>query len=273
MNDIQKKLLEIAKEYIKVCEKLNLRYFTLGGTALGAVRHNGFIPWDDDIDFCMPRKDYEIFVNEGQKLLPKHLFIQTYKTDRNYISPFGKVRDSNTTAIENANKDIDMNHGLWIDVFPLDGLPSSKRKRKFYAFIDNGLLRRRYSPSHYYSKRFRSKIANFFIKIILPSKRLALKWSIKLSTKYDYDKCELFWWNWGTRGKREIKREWFDNFTMLDFEDIKIRVPYMYDEYLIEHYGDWKKLPPLEQRVSVHNLYLVDLNKSYKEYSNEKSKF
>ena len=83
MNRIQGKLLEIAKEYIKVCEKLHLRYFALGGTALGAMRHNGFIPWDDDIDFCMPREDYDIFVKEGQKLLPEHLFIQAHETEKN----------------------------------------------------------------------------------------------------------------------------------------------------------------------------------------------
>ena len=197
MNNIQQKLIEIAKEYRKVCEKLNLRYFALGGTALGAMRHNGFIPWDDDIDFCMPREDYDRFVKEGQKLLPGHLFIQTHQTDKNYIAPYGKVRDSNTTAIENATKDVKMNHGLWIDIFPLDGLPKSPRKRKFYAFLDNGLLRRIYSSSHYYSKRFRSKIANFLVKILFPSKRLALKHSIKLSTKYSFDDSELFWWNWG----------------------------------------------------------------------------
>ena len=84
MNQIQIKLIEIAKEYIKVCEKLNLRYFALGGTALGAMRHNGFIPWDDDIDFCMPREDYEKFCNEAQKHFPDHYFIQTHDTDKNY---------------------------------------------------------------------------------------------------------------------------------------------------------------------------------------------
>lgn len=266
MNNIQIKLLEIAKEYIKVCEKLNLRYFALGGTALGAMRHNGFIPWDDDIDFCMPREDYDIFVKEGQKLLPEHLFIQSHETEKNYLCPFAKIRDCNTTAIENGDKDLDINHGLWIDIFPLDGMPASLRKRKWLTWIDMKLLRRRFLSYQYVSKIFHIKVVNFLIIIILPSKRLAYKISKRLSIKYKYDDSELIWWNWNNRAKRNIRREWFDRYQLIDFENIKIRAPYKCDEYLIEHYGDWRNLPPVEEQVSVHTLYKIDLNKSYKEY-------
>ena len=84
MNELQKCQFEILKEFIKVCKENNLQYYLVGGTCLGAVRHKGFIPWDDDIDVAMPRKDFNKFVALQDKF-PKHLFIQTYKTDKNFI--------------------------------------------------------------------------------------------------------------------------------------------------------------------------------------------
>ena len=92
--------LEILKEFIGVCANLNLRYFLAGGSVLGTIRHNGFIPWDDDIDVIMPRKDYEIFLEKGQSLMQKQFFIQTYKTEPDYVMGFAKIRNSNTTFIE-----------------------------------------------------------------------------------------------------------------------------------------------------------------------------
>lgn len=267
MNEIQSKLLEIAKEYIEVCEKLNLRYFALGGTALGAMRHNGFIPWDDDIDFCMPREDYEKFCNEAQKHFPDHYFIQTHYTDKHYYCQYAKLRDSNTTAIEKAVKDVKMNHGLWIDIFPLDGLPVSDKKKKRLDFIDFKLLRRRYQSYKYKLPQFHIKVANFLIKILLPSKHLAYKSCINKSKKYPFENSEYIWWMFEKRCKLYIKREWFDNYKMHQFEDIQIRVPVECEKYLEGHYGNWKQFPPEEDRKPIHSIIVLDLNKSYKEYA------
>ena len=114
MNDLQKKQLDILKAFIKVCEKHNLRYFLVGGTALGAIRHKGFIPWDDDIDVGMPREDYDKFVLLQDEYKGTPYFIQTYKTDPCYIYNFGKLRDSSTTFIESQYKNHRINHGVWI---------------------------------------------------------------------------------------------------------------------------------------------------------------
>lgn len=112
--------VSMLKEFIEICEKLGLRYYALYGTLLGAVRHQGFIPWDDDIDVGMMREDYEVFVREGQKYLSEHLFLQTYESDPEYISGYAKIRDNNTTFIETSVKSRKMNHGIFIDIFPLD---------------------------------------------------------------------------------------------------------------------------------------------------------
>ena len=266
MNEIQQKLLEIAKEYIKVCEKLNLRYFVMFGSAIGALRHNGFIPWDDDIDFGMPRPDYEIFLKEAQKHLPNHYFVQTHETDKNYYCQYAKVRDSNTTAIESAVKDIDMNHGLWIDIFPLDGLPVSLKKRKKLDFIDFKILRRRYQDYKYKLPQFHIKVANFLVKILVPSKERAFKKSMKLAQKYEFDKSEYVFYMFSKRSKFNLKREWFDTYKTHKFEDIEVRIPCECEKILEMFYGDWKQLPPIDQRNGGHSLLIVDLNKSYKEY-------
>lgn len=268
MNDVQSKLLEIAKIYIGIVEKLNLRYFAICGTALGSVRHNGFIPWDDDMDFAMPRADYEIFVKKAKNMLPKGFFLQTKETDKNYFLPFCKIRNSNTTFIEAGAENIDINHGIWIDIFPMDGLPSSIKKRKFLQFVDFKILKRRTLSFRASSTNFKYKFKNFLIKVIVPSKTLAYKCSKKLSTLYDYDTCEYFWINWGSRlkGKGLAKSEFFNSFVYFNFEGLEVRVPFRYDEYLTAQYGNWHELPPKDQRNSGHFIYKMDLTKSYKEY-------
>ena len=129
LKEIQLKML---KEFINICNKLDLKYYVIGGTALGTIRHNGFIPWDDDIDVGMPRHDYEKFILMGQSLLSQGYFIQTHISDPLYPNNFAKIRDSSTTFIEQVVKDIDMHHGVYLDVFPLDGVAPSKLKKLFF---------------------------------------------------------------------------------------------------------------------------------------------
>ena len=135
MNDLQKALLEIFKAFVAVCEKHHLRYYLIGGTCLGAVRHKGFIPWDDDIDVGLPREDYEKFIQLQDEFKDTPYFIQTWKSDPKYIYGYAKLRNSNTTYIENFYKHFQFNQGLWIDIFPIDGFsrvvkPAKKFKNK-----------------------------------------------------------------------------------------------------------------------------------------------
>lgn len=269
MNKTQEKLLEIAKKFVDICDKNKLSYFALGGTCLGAMRHNGFIPWDDDIDFAMPREDYEKFVNLYQKDFGDDYFIQTNKTDKNYYLTYAKVRDNRTTAIEKTVCNIKMNHGLWIDIFPLDGISERKKVNNFYDFLDFKFLRRRFQKYKYINSKFHIKLANVLIKFILPSKKIAYNLCLKLSKHYKFRNSNRIWWMFEKRTRLDIKREWFDDYKMVNFETIEIRVPKYVDEYLTAHYGDWRTLPPVNQRKSVHNITILDLDKSFKEYIKE----
>ena len=140
MTDLQKAELAILKEFIRICDSLHLTYYLVCGTALGAAKYSGFIPWDDDIDVALPREDYEVFCAKAQEMLPSYLFLQNYKTDPRYPLFFSKIRDSRTTYIEKSFAHLPIHHGVYIDVFPLDGYPDDceqqkkveKAKRKYH---------------------------------------------------------------------------------------------------------------------------------------------
>ena len=123
IKDVQRVELDILIKVARLCEERGLTYFIESGTALGAVRHGGFIPWDDDIDIGMPRQDYEKFLDIAQKELGDEYFVQTRETDPNAPFSFAKVRKNGTTFIEWNKRNIKMHHGIYIDIFPYDGLP------------------------------------------------------------------------------------------------------------------------------------------------------
>lgn len=129
MNKLQEIEFEMLKEFVRICEELNLTYYLVCGSALGAVKYQGFIPWDDDLDVALPRPDYEIFCQKAQSMLPSHLFLQNYKTDSQYPLFMSKIRDNRTTFVEPLYKNIKMNHGVYIDVFPIDGYPIKEKEK------------------------------------------------------------------------------------------------------------------------------------------------
>ena len=114
MDEINNVQLKIFKEFVSVCKKLNLRYYLVHGSLLGAVKYNGFFPYDDDIDVAMPRKDYEIFIREGQNFLSNNLFVQSNLSEKDYPLVFAKVRDSKTCFIQPLIKNLNINKGIYI---------------------------------------------------------------------------------------------------------------------------------------------------------------
>lgn len=269
--------LEILKEFIGVCANLNLRYFLAGGSVLGTIRHNGFIPWDDDIDVIMPRKDYEIFLEKGQSLMQKQFFIQTYKTEPDYVMGFAKIRNSNTTFIEKSLKNLDINHGIYIDVFPLDGY---KIQNKFQNYLNKI---RYYLYEMQIAKKLnleakknitvRGRILNCISNIIYgntPIQKLLRK-KEKIATHYDYDKSEYicpFFDPVKAPLSLVFPKDYFENGVVKKFEGIDVVIPQNYDAFLKQHYGDYMKLPPEEERKPHHYNQIIDLEKSYKYYKN-----
>ena len=259
LRELQLKELEILKETIKIIEAHNLSYWALGGTLLGAVRHQGFIPWDDDVDICMTRPDYEKFLEYAQKELPENLELGYFKTNLNHQKYCARIIDKNTTVKRNDSfKDYYVN--LWIDVLPLDGMPDNKIINKLHKIK---LLERRlflqYSifDSVKINKKRKLyetiliKIGFIFTKLIhLDSHKQMYKLD-KVLTKYAYDTGkDVINFMGADKFKEIFERRAFEETVNLKFEDMEIKCPKDYDYILKTIYGDYMSLPKEEDRVS-----------------------
>jgi len=269
VKQLQEAELEIFKHFLVVVNKLNLRYFVHAGTTLGAIRHKGFIPWDDDIDILMPRKDYEIFLKEAQKYLPEHLFLQTRDTDSGYIRNFAKIRNSNTSHIENVVKHLDMNHGIYIDIFVLDGMGNDKNELvniyRQYKKIDNTYLAK-IGLFTFNSFRSFAMYAYYTLRSLFYSKKMLEQMIFEHVTKYDCDDSKYVCDFYGVCNLRDIfERKCFGDGIVGTFEGIEVMLPDDCDTYLTQVYGDYMKFPPVDQRRPPH-IDFLDLEKSYKHY-------
>lgn len=260
--------IEMLRKFIKICKNNNIMYFLLGGSCLGAVRHKGFIPWDDDIDVGIPRPDYDRFLQIAQEQLPKNIFLQTFETDKNYAQNYAKLRRSDTTFIETASKNLDINHGIYIDIFPLDGASKSNRKVSFDFFRIRMLTYKIYEA---YQLEKKLSIKAVLLKMVnlfyAPTIRKAILKKDKIIKHYPYESSSIIA-NWcGAWGKKEIMpKSIFADGTTASFENIEVVIPKEYDQYLTTMYGDYMQLPPEEKRVSHHYNEIIDTTKSYKEY-------
>lgn len=268
MTELQAKLLEMFKFFHEFCVKNNLVYYAIGGTALGAVRHNGFIPWDDDVDVGMPRLDY----NKMTELLKKNNKFGKYiiempleKNDSMY--PFCKIYDTATTFVENVrNKP---KRGIYIDIFPLDGIGNTKEEsltnyKRINFWID--LLNTKICAvrkGRGFLKNVAVAISGVIPECILGKKQLINKID-KMIKRNNYETSEYTVNYFGAWKEREItKKEWFGKPSICKFENMEIYIPENADKYLTALYGEYMQLPPPEKRVSHHDYIELDLNKSY----------
>lgn len=270
MDDINNVQLNLFKEFIKVCNKLNLKYYMVHGSLLGAVKYKGFFPYDDDIDVAMPRKDYDIFIKQGQKHLSKNIFIQCNKTEKDYPLVFTKLRDSNTTFIQKNYEGYNINQGIYIDIFPIDFYPENinnitKIKEKVYSIRVNSRMKN-------IKRTLKQKIFVTISKIIYPN---WYKTIYKLDNLYKNYNNEFYCIVHGGKNT-EIKIPFniFGNGQKLEFENIEINVPEKYKEYLQIIYGDYNNYNPSAKYMVSKDLVTisakkVDINKSYKEYLNK----
>ncbi len=266
IKDLQKLGLDLFKAVIEVCEKLQLKYYLLGGTLLGAVRHKGFIPWDDDIDVGMPRKDYEIFIQKAQGLLPEHYFVQNCYTEGKFSMAFCKIRNSNTTFIETSVKDFKINHGIFIDIFPLDYYPQDRKKKKqFYKkkLWWDRIIRKKFTWKY----TIKAKIKNMLLRLLtfpIAPNKAAKKLDKLFKEVSSSDMIANYCGAWGE--KEIVPKDWYGEGVQLEFEGLKVNAPAQYDKWLTQVYGDYMQLPPEEKRVSHHYTEVIDLEKSYSCY-------
>ena len=259
-------ILKTLQTIDKVCKEHNLRYYIWAGTQLGAVRHGGFIPWDDDIDIAMPRKDYDLLIANAKEWLPNPYEMVCAENDENYPIAFAKIQDSSTTIIERMH--LRYLGGAYIDVFPLDGVPNNWCKRwhfaryKFYRTVLYLVQRDPYKhgkgPSSWVPLLCRKL---FTLKGVQKSIRNIL-------TKYDFDKSTLVA-DYDDGLRFVMPKEVLGTPIPCKFEDIEVLGVAQPDTYLKMKYGNYMQLP-LEDKRRQHNFHYLDLEHSYREMEQNK---
>ncbi len=263
--NLQLKILEMVKYLDSFCKENQIEYYIVYGSCLGAIRHKGFIPWDDDFDVGMTLENYNKFISLCKtKLDTNKYFLQTLETEPNYYLSFAKLRDINTTLIEEGNKNIPITYGVYIDIFPIVGLPKGKLKRAILS------INRAFALSaniNVINNKFLYKIFRIILKIF--GKKNILKYCSKQAIKYSCQDCEE-WCSIFDGDGLEINsttKTIMGKPTYVPFEDIELPIPEKYDEYLKHIYGDYMKIPTKEQiKAKEHTAYILDLEHSYKEY-------
>lgn len=249
--------LEIVKEVVELCNHHGLKYWMLGGTMLGAIRHKGFIPWDDDIDLGLPRKDYEKFLELAPNELSKNLKIVNYKLDPEYHYYITRVLDTETKVIENRFASEGKFTNVSIDIFPLDGFPNNKLLKSIH---EKRILMHKFMSSLHYKdvinlkgRSWKETIVIKLLQMLPTDKMFSFKKQLdrcdKLLKKYDMKGSDYTGNIMGAYRTREVvPSDWYGEDAMYEFENIKLRGFKEYDKYLIHLYGDYMQLPPEDKR-------------------------
>lgn len=250
------------------CEEYGLTYYLSDGTLLGAIRHKGMIPWDDDADICMPRHDYERLLSLKDKL-PEPYRLGHFSLDESYIYPFIKFMNSKTQIIEYFG-DVSYKAGVWVDIFPLDGTYKNQTLRKIHYSIvyKLRLLFQLRVRSYSSPKDKRSIIKYWFRKLVKPlifysirliPKRLMFNIMEFSARHVCYSKADFVGNLYTIIGiKASHKKKWFEDKHLRDFDGYRFYAPDGYDKYLSNLYGDYMTPPPPKER-QVHNIKILKL--------------
>lgn len=252
LDETRKIQLEILDRVVAFCDAHHINYFLCGGTLLGAIRHQGYIPWDDDIDLMMPRPDYVKFIEhfkiDGLKLY-------TFQAIKNYFNPFVKISDTNTVLVENGSYHYEI--GINIDIFPIDGLPGDKQEAikhvKKVSIYKNALIFKRINQREG-RKAYKEALAKLirFLLTPIPNHFLVSKIT-ELAQKHPFHSsghAGIVVWGYGV--KEICSRDVFEKNTRVLFEQKLYNAPLKYQEYLSTVYGNYMELPPIEKRGTHH---------------------
>lgn len=249
--------LNILKYIHEVCTENNITYYIFFGTLIGAVRHKGFIPWDDDIDICMKREDYNKFAKIVKK--QNKYDILSYETDPKYYFAFARVSDKNTQLILKNIREVN-NFGVFIDVFQIDNAPFENEIEEWYSEYNSLTKRIRYTiPSKLKKTDLKgklSRIKNYPARIYYGVRNFNkyMQKRNELITKYnsiETNQCIIAGTPYGT--KAIFDKEDFNGVTELEFEGMKVYAPIGYDKLLKQLYGNYMELPPESKRKSTHH--------------------
>lgn len=243
--------LELLVEIDRICRKNNIKYNLCGGTLIGAVRHKGFIPWDDDVDIRMLRSEYKKF-NEACKrdLDDTRFFLQDFESDPKYRWGYAKLLRKDTVYIRTGQKHLGMKNGVFLDILISDGIPNRKWMRNIHDKLCFAIRKTLWSPVG--AKVVPQKKLRMWYAVLARIPRCVPVFGIKiLSHLVSEEKSECFR-SLTFPQKRGLKKEWFTELTDLEFEGHYFLAPADYDGWLSQEYGDYMKLPPEEKRTG-HN--------------------
>jgi len=281
---VQSHALYIYKEIKKICDKHNLRFYAFAGTAIGAVRHHGFIPWDDDIDIVMPREDYDKFKSLAN-LLPSQLQLVDCAEDSNSPVSFIKVQDINTCYTDSADiSNPSAYYGIFVDIMPMDGVPDNKLMYRLFRLslriplllqtmivqYERGMRTATDTPA----KRALRNISGLLSRIGLLNKNNLKKTFLKRMSRYPLDASRYTscLWQFVTPAGVSVTARYpvsiYDSYIDMPFEDTTMRMPNGYEDYFAAVCPDYMTPPPKEKQIP-HHQGIVDFNKSYLVYAEE----
>lgn len=279
-SEIQNVQLAVLKEFQSLCTKHKLDYFAIGGTCIGAVRHKGFIPWDDDIDVAMPFHDYQRLISIAKRELHHKYELIEGNTCEHFIFNFAKIHDVSTTCIEQSVvKYKDRYCGIFIDIFPIHNLPNSRWKRKVVINV-NHVLNRMNMHVRFPMSDCQTAKRKLIHLIAAPFKliggyRFFSDMQNRLFAAYDKRQdCKYVIFPWRGRPVKNTLYSYKDVFFATDFSEIKIaefedtviRIPNGFDRYLRMDFGDYMQLPPECKRKPGHSTAIISIGRAYKEY-------
>lgn len=269
-NEVLKKLqqveLEILKDFIFICNKYSLTYFATGGTAIGALRHHGFIPWDDDIDVCMLREDYDFFMEIAPRELGDKYDFLTTDTEKRYPLMFGKMVKKGTVFVEESYQQANYPLGIFIDIFPYDKTSEDSRVRKKWqrktwkaarihvlTLLSNPKLPDNLNGGIRKIAEIGCWMVNRIFRFVRLTPDKTARWYLKWARNCPDTKSDLYIDYSYIKGENLMIRT-KEAFPPIEcqFEDIKISIVKNYDAFLTPEYGDYMELPPKEDR---HNHY------------------
>ena len=263
LDEIHKVTLDVVKKIISICEEQNITYYTMYGSLIGTVRHKGFIPWDDDFDIMMLRPDYDRFmqycIENSEALYPYKLINRN--TAKDYTFNISRFCDCRYEMIRD-NGEVSAGMGIFVDIYPFDGLGNSATMIREKILLKKQVLIRAVLCSEskkWFSGSLFRGLLKYPLSIVFNKgskaywlgklKRFREQYSVKDSK---YVGCVI--WD---DGMVFFEKEWFNKTILMDFEDIKVAVPYKYHEVLVTIYGNYMELPPKEDQVPTHAYRIV----------------